>query len=480
MGKWIFNKHTKKMEALDMIITSIASKRTGSDLVANSLVNQGLYKPRGNVNKTTISNKFKELQFYNFAYINNSKYMLSTLGNYYYKGIYTDNIEMKEDAFINTLFNVQFPHSYNKSESNVYPFRLIFKLMTEKKLDSRLYNNEILVILYDFEFASEHEEDRKNEYDVLVEKILEYRKMDRNEKLDQLEQVDSIADRIHQLDYYVMSIFCEMNAIKPSKNKDIAEVKFYHPQNSGSKSKPTPRKYIETSYSITKEKKEYISQLLSEMKAYAPILSKDDMLESDYIQIVFNAVSDAFLNKYSSDESTGAIRYVKELTGDVIYHSNNEETDSANIFEIKLCDLFNMFEDVKAERISGAGKTDVECYHYTSKNKFNLEAKSTGKKLMQINSGRLKQHMNISKSKYTMVVAPDFAPSATKYDILGTDIVAIRASVLCEYIQNMALNNNFKYTDLNEIVLESLGEDISTKVLYEISNQFGVVKENFL
>ncbi len=480
MGKWIFNKHTKKMEALDAIILSIASKRTASEQVANNLVQQGLYNPRGKVNKTTITNKFKELQFYNFAYINNGKYILSTLGNYYYKGIYTDNIEMKQDAFINTLFNVQFPHSYNYSESNVFPFRLIFQLMTEEKLDYKIYNNEILTMLYNFEFKSEEELKRKEEYEELLEKIISFRKLTNIEKVEKLENVDSIADRIHQLDYYVMSIFQEMNAIDINKVPNSEIIKFYHPQNAGSKSKPTSRKYSEKAYTIIEEKKEYINLLLEELKAYAPVLNKENMLESDYIQRVFNPVSDAFLNKYSNDVSTGAIKYVKKLTEEVIYHSANEEIDSANQFEIKLCDLFNMFEDVKAERISGAGKTDVECYHYTSKNKFNLEAKSTGKKLMQINSGRLRRHMALSNGQYTMVIAPDFAPSAIKFDILNTNIVAIRASILCEYIQNMVLNNNFKYEDLNKIVLTSLGEDISSKVQYEISSQFGVEKANFL
>lgn len=479
MGKWIFNKHTKKMEALDAIIASIAVKRTSSEHVAENLMMRGLYNPRTKVNPTTINNKFKELQFYNLAYKKNDKYLLSTLGNYYYKGLINSNLEMRQDAFINTTFNVQFPHAYNKSESNLFPFRLFYKLMTEERLEKKLFNNEIIAVLYDFEYTSNLENERKEEYYKLLDRIIDFRKLSHDDKVKRLGSVNSIADRIHQVDYYVMSIFNELNIFNIEHNGTNEVVKFAHPQKPGATKEPTRRSYQETTYNITKEKFDYILSLLEEMPAYSNVYTKESMLDSDYNQVVFNAVSDAFLDRYVNDESTGTIRYVKELSKEVIYHSNNTKKDSPNEFEKKLQDLFNMFEDIKAERISGAGKTDVECLHTSSGTKFNVEAKSTTNKLLSINAGRLNRHMSLANSLYTIVVAPDFAPSAIQYDILSTNIVAVRSTVLCEYIQNMSLNGNHSYNDLNELVINSFGEDITEKLQIEISNQFGVSQLSF-
>lgn len=481
MGKWIFNKHTKKMAALDAIIANIAVKRTSSEHVADNLIEKKLYNPRTTINATTINNKFKELQFYNLVYKSNGKYILSTLGNYYYKGLIDSNVEMRQDAFINTTFNVQYPHAYNKSASNLFPFRLIYKLMTEEKIERKLYNNEIFGLLYEFEFYNETNElEREKEYQNLLARIVDFRAKSHNDKLKHLNSLDKIADRIHQVDYYVMPIFNELSIINIDKITDEDIVKFTHPQKLGATRKPTSRKYIETSYSISKKKYDYIEELLLEMPAHASVYTKENMLDSDYKQVVFNAVSDAFLDKYIEDETTGTIKYIKQLSQDVIFHSNNAKKGSPEEFEEKLEDLFNMFEDVRAERISGPGKTDIECIYTTINLKFNIEAKSTTKKLLSINAGRLSQHMVLASSNYTLVVAPNFAPSAIQYDILNAPIVAVRASVLCEYIQNMVLNGNYSYAELNKMIIDSFGEDVTNKLQSEISVQFGVSQLSFI
>lgn len=479
MGKWIFNKHTRHINTLEEVLSSIAEKRTSTSDIAEKLIATGNYKSRsGNTNTTTISNKVKELQFYNLIYKSENTYLLSTLGNYYYNAIVNNDEVMKEDAFINACFNVQFPHMYNKSESNVYPFRMIFSLMNEKKLDYYIRNDEILALLYNYEFTNNDADIRKNEYLQLIDKIIEFRLLPHVEKIKILDDVDKIADRVHQLKVYVMPILKEMGAIDIMVQKQSESKKYYHPHGENTK-KPTSRIYQKTLFSISNKKYDYINKLCDELPAFEPILEKKVELESKYTISIFNSVSNTFLDEYIEEKSSGVIKYIKELSEEIDIHSKNQQFDSPVEFEQKLCELFNMFNDVKAERISGPGKTDVECV-YLDKVKFNVEAKSTSNKLMGINAGRLNNHMAISQSKYTLVIAPDFSPAATNYDITGTSIVAVQAYTLCDYIQNMALNDNYSFQKLNNLIENSLGTDLTLKLKSEIASEFGVVKEELL
>jgi hypothetical protein len=48
-------------------------------------------------------------------------------------------------------------------------------------------------------------------------------------------------------------------------------------------------------------------------------------------------------------------------------YANNEDGETAYMFENVLEEGFNMFYDVEAHKIGGAGHTDIECFYFTRK-----------------------------------------------------------------------------------------------------------------
>lgn len=124
-----------------------------------------------------------------------------------------------------------------------------------------------------------------------------------------------------------------------------------------------------------------------------------------------------------------------------------------------------MFYDVEASKIGGAGHTDIECLYLTKKKKFAVEAKSTKNKLGLINAGRLMAHREEIGAKYTIVVTPRYVP-AVKRDIKGQNIVILLANTLSEYLYNHVYHDmrEIRYSDIDDIVMEHLGEDISKYV----------------
>ena len=71
------------------------------------------------------------------------------------------------------MFAMQFQHpgSSTNVEFQLYPFRLIFKLLLDKRLEYKLFNNEVeYLVVFEKEMSEE-------KYEQLVKRILELRKM---------------------------------------------------------------------------------------------------------------------------------------------------------------------------------------------------------------------------------------------------------------------------------------------------------------
>ncbi len=165
-----------------------------------------------------------------------------------------------------------------------------------------------------------------------------------------------------------------------------------------------------------------------------------------------------------------------QIASDVNYYAR-EETATGVKFEDALTDAFNMFIDVDAERIGGAGNADIECVYYLPDNghkKFDVEAKSTSRKLAQINSRRLKTHRIKIGSKYTMIVTPNFSIGVLK-DIEGEDSVVIKSAALANYLYQYVLKKgrNISYSMLDEIVEANIGGDITDSVNAYVYSNFG-------
>ena len=143
-------------------------------------------------------------------------------------------------------------------------------------------------------------------------------------------------------------------------------------------------------------------------------------------------------------------------------YANNEEGGTSYLFEEVLEDGFNMFYDIEAKKIGGAGHTDIECLYINRKKKFAVEAKSTKNKLGLINAGRLRSHREEIGAEYTIVITPRYVP-AVKSDIRGQQIVLLLANTFSEYLYNHISHNmrEILYEDFDNIIKEHMGEDIS-------------------
>ena len=151
-------------------------------------------------------------------------------------------------------------------------------------------------------------------------------------------------------------------------------------------------------------------------------------------------------------------------------------------FEYVLKDAFNLFADVEAEKIGGAGKTDIECLYIMpkAKKKFDVEAKSRNKKLSEINPRRLREHREAVKSKYTLIIAPSFA-LGVKADIEKEPAVLIESNVLSQYLYQYICAEAkrdsdsilISYKDLDEMVLDNLGKDLTPALREFIFEKYG-------
>ncbi|HDL02344.1 MAG TPA: restriction endonuclease, partial [Candidatus Pacearchaeota archaeon] len=189
-----------------------------------------------------------------------------------------------------------------------------------------------------------------------------------------------------------------------------------------------------------------------------------EVLTEDVLKEIYSFYPDILLTRLDEEGEEFNVKLL-ELPKLIEEYSNNEEGNTAYLFEDILVEGFNMFHNVSAKKISGAGNTDIECLYITLKKKFAVEAKSTKNKLPLLNSGRLNRHREKIGGEYTIVVTPRYVPSV-KYDIKHTGIVIITASTFSEFLYNNIANNcrEIDYTDFDDIITQNLGKDISIPI----------------
>lgn len=159
-------------------------------------------------------------------------------------------------------------------------------------------------------------------------------------------------------------------------------------------------------------------------------------------------------------------------------YARNSVHGDAYKFEDILCDAFNYFSDIEAEKHASAGTTDIECIYSpinSFSKKFDVEAKSTRNKLMNISAGRLRHHRVQIGSKYTIVVTPNYV-NAVLEDIKETDTVLIRSGSFSNFLyQSISRKGReITYKPIDEIVINNLGTDITPVINQYVYENFGV------
>lgn len=462
--KWILYRHSSDFNLLCSVAEFLKSySKTTISKEEKAKLNLklkevGLYSERNpEMPLDAINHKINQLSYYMFGYqakINGEdRFMYSPLGNLFLKNI--EDKEKSSKIFLAMVWAVQFqhPHSGTNKVFQLYPFRLIFKLLTDDRLDRKLYAFEVSYIVVFIQEVNEVI------YEQLIQEILELREST-NDELTEKFQSDRHAyvNSSYEWDYYVSKLFQGAGILTKTNGELICKLQHGNT--------PTFRKITRNVVEIPSELIKLVKSLESEYSYLnKPLLLNDsERLKIDVIKEIYSFYPRILLDSIGEVENELKLELLN-LPKLIEQYSNNNDGKEAYLFEDVLTDGFNMFYNIEAEKIGGAGNTDIECLYLTKKRKFAVDAKSTKNKLSSINSGRLAGHREKIGGEYTIVVAPRYVPAVLQ-DIRTSPIVIIRASTFSEYLYNCIDNDirEIDYEDFDKIITNNLGTDISKSI----------------
>jgi len=471
--KWILYRHTNNFALITAVAVNLkyftkASLSKDDKLVLlKKLQELDYYKERNpELPLDSINHRINTLAYYMFGYKDEidgeSRFLFSPLGNLFLKHI--EDQEKISKIFLTMLWAIQYEHPHGGTDSSfqLYPFRLIFKLLTDKRLDYKLHAYEVAYLIVFIKTITEAE------YESLIKKILEIRTWS-NDKIEEKFKEDehTFVNSVYEWDYYVSTFFESAGLFKKTTGETICTL--IH-------GKDTKRKLTRNEVRIADNLIDYCDKLLREFPYFEKPLPLNDpeRLKIDVIKEIYSFFPQILLDEIGEakdDLKLGLLNLAKLIE----QYSNNNEGAEAYLFEDILVDGFNMFFNVEAKKIGGAGNTDLECLYITKKKKFAVDAKSTKNKLSGLNAGRLAEHRSKIGGEYTIVVTPRYVP-AVLHDIKSSPIVIVRASTFSEYLYNHIDNEirEIDYEDFDKIILNNLGKDISKNISSLTLEKFSV------
>lgn len=476
MDKWIIARHTSDFDLLCTIAKVVKTKKDFSLSEEEKLEQleklkeKGLYSNRFEENNSyTFKAKVNQLAFYMFGYIdkidNQSKFLFSPLGNLLLNNL--DNQLKVSKIFLSMLFGLQYEHYHSRTSDDfkIYPFRLIFKLLTDDRLKGKLYTYETAYLVLTIKSINE------TSYEFLVDRLLSLR-LKSKEELEELflENEHLYVNANYEWDTYTTKLLASTQIInKFEGNKLFSMIQ----------GKNTSRVVRDSFIKLNKNIESFCKNMLDEYRYDETPLSLNDneRMKIDVVKEVYNFYPTLLLNEINENsEKSLELKRMLELPKLIEQYSQNNDGNEAYLFEDILEDGFNMFINVDAKKLAGAGNTDIECLYLDKNKKFAVEAKSTKNKLSLINAGRLAKHREKIGGDYTIVIAPRFVPSI-KYDIVSSDIVTLRASTFSEYLYNCIYNDlrEIDYSEFDDIIVDNLGYDISEEISKLTISKFAIM-----
>lgn len=477
--KWILYRHTSNYDLITAVAVNLKSY-TKSVISADKKVHLlrklkelDYYKERNPIMPLdAINHRINTLAYFMFGYKDKidgqARFLFSPLGNLFLKHI--GDKEKLSKIFLTMLWAIQFPHPHGGTDNtfDLFPFRLVFKLLTDKRLDYKLFAYEVEYLVV---FTQSMDDEK---YEALVSDILELRSLP-DEKLIQMfnDKEHVLVNAAHEWDYYYRRLFKNVGLFDSTEGEVICRIQHGNT--------PTYRKITRNEVNIHKSVYEYCLKLLAEHPYDEKPLSLEnkERLKIDVIKDIYSFYPKILLHEIGElDKDNDLLSELLELPKLIEQYSNNNEHGEAYLFEEVLVQGFNMFYNVEARGIGGAGNTDIECLYITEHKKFAVDAKSTKNKLSNINAGRLAAHRTKIGGKYTIVITPRYVP-AVKHDIIGTPTVIITASTFAEYLYN-CINNDIRridYSDFDNIINENLGTDISRQISNHTLEKFSAASQ---
>lgn len=471
--KWILYRHTNNFDLIAAVAVNLKyfskssiSKEDKLSLLLK-LKELAYYKERNpELPLDSINHRINTLAYYMFGYKDEidgqDRFLFSPLGNLFLKHI--GDKEKLSKIFFAMLWGVQFEHPHGGSDRvfNLYPFRLIFKLLSDIRIENKLYVHEVSYLLVFIENINDQA------YEKLISKILEIRQWS-NEKIEDAFREDehTYVNSVYEWDYYTSELLQNAGVLEKTQGEVVCEL--LHGKN-------THRKVRKNFITLKPYLKDLSDKLMQEYPFDEQPLRLDDpeRLKIDVVKQIYNFYPQILLEEIG--EKTDDLKYeLLNLAKLIERYSNNNEGTEAYLFEDILTDGFNMFFNVEAKKVGGAGNTDVECLYITKKKKFVVDAKSTKNKLLGINAGRLAEHRTKLGGEYTIVVTSRYVP-AVLHDVKSVPIVIIRASTFSEYLYNHIVNavREIDYADFDNIIVNNLGKDISRNISALTLEKFSV------
>lgn len=476
--KWILYKHTSNYEIVKAVALDVKNS-CGTNIsdkeryrMQDRLAALDLYKTRNPKKRPldSMNHRINTLEFYMFGYEDKEndrkRFIFSPLGNLFLEHI-NDEDKLRK-IFAAMLFGIQFEHPANGTPAvfNLYPFRLLFQLMSDERLEYRIYNSEYAYIIA---FQKNISVDNYNE---LVKKILAFRALDEQTKIILMRTDEhTYVNCVYEWQYYTQKLLRLAGIITYHPGEKM--VKLFHPSKANSKSNLTGRiltsGYVELSNVINT----FVVKMLEIYTCFDRPLRLDD---SERMSLDVVKEIHSFYPRILIDEIGEADKFqvkLLELPKLIEAYSMNPDNDTAYLFEDVLTEGFNTFVNVEAKKIGGAGHTDIECLYITKRKKFAVEAKSTANKLSGINAGRLREHRKQIGGEYTIVITPKYVPAA-KRDIEGNPIVIVLASTFSEYLYNHLYHDvrEIDFDDFDSLIVAHLGTDISRMISNRTMEKF--------
>lgn len=470
--KWILYRNFKDYELLKDIAVYVKEKcgNLGSENaryeMRDWLAAMNMYHTRHPKVRPLDSqhHKIRTLEYYMFGYdsgiYGSRKFMFSPLGNLFIHHI--NDEEKLSKIFAAMLFAMQFHHPCNKvnPEIQLYPMRLLFKLMRDERIGNRIYFAEYAQFIACLKTIT------PQKYEKLIKDINQFRALSLSKQLSILKEDEHYSvNCIYELQTYTSRLLQDAGVLSIVKGKTFGRLS--HPQQPWAKegSKPTSRGVTDGYITIAPNMIDFIDKMLVQYSCFDEPVKFDnpEVLTIDLIKQIYSFYPSILSEELQENDEEQ--RKLLELPSLIEKYSNNPDNSTAYLFEEVLETGFNMFYDVEAHRIGGSGHTDVECLYLKLRKKFVVEAKSTANKLTLVNTQRLKEHRDEVGGDYTIVITPRFVPAA-KRDIRNTPVVFLTAHTFSEYLYNHIFHDvrELLYEDFDNIIINHLGEDVSSLI----------------
>jgi type II restriction enzyme len=459
--KWVLYKHTSNFDIVKQTAieiksasSSTLSKQDRRELL-HKLKKAGLYTGRNpDEPLDSIQHRINTLLWYMFGYRESigkdKRFVFGPLGNLFLKNI--ENEGHLRKIILTMLWGKQFPDMFGTPEKfRVYPFRIIFKLLNDPRI------NQTLNCMDYAHCISRLESIDQITYEKLICEILEFRKLKYSDVEKLFKKTEHhYVNAFHEWEY-TTKLMESFGLINKSEGQKV----FYLMHG-----KTTKRWLNDAEITIHPQISAFCKTLL-DTHSYSenPVeLNDPERLRIDAIKEMYSFCPPELLRELNLDENSPEYK-LANLPKLIKQFSLNSSTGAPDEFEIQLTNAMNFFIDVEASRLSGSGSTDIECLYFKINRKFAVEAKSTQSKLGALNAGRLQLHRERISADYTVVITPRYSPSVLA-DIRNSNNVILLVNTFAEYLYNLIASDerNVSYQDIHELAINNLGGDMSEGV----------------